>query len=142
MSSLISSCPSTHSPSTSSAVFPVLYILGVFVFLLSLPMFLLVSVPYYLPTSLPYARKTWPSSITIWTPYDRKRTRGRPTKQTRRIPDGHHMAEDSARKADLEMARRGLRPTTRHYGCTMTMMMMTTMMMRRNRIHASLHASL
>ena len=45
-------------------------------------------------------------------------------KQTKRLLEGHHLAEDNARYADVEVASRGLRPTTAHYSCTMMMMMM------------------
>ena len=39
------------------------------------------------------------------------------------ILERHDMAEDNTRRANLETACRGLRPTTGHYGCPMMMMM-------------------
>jgi len=45
-------------------------------------------------------------------------------KRTRRLLEGHLLAEDSARYASVEAACWGLCPTSGHYGCTMMMMMM------------------
>ena len=40
-------------------------------------------------------------------------------RRTRRLLEGYHLAEDSARYADVEAALSGLRPSTGHYGCSM-----------------------
>ena len=63
-----------------------------------------------------------------WKGKEMKRPRGRPARRfkrwTRWLLEGYHLAEDSARQADVKAACWGLRPTTGHYGCTTMMMMM------------------
>ena len=57
----------------------------------------------------------WTSCITIWKPYEGKQSwkdqRDDGERWTRQVLEGHHLAEDSARKADVEMACWDLRPT-------------------------------
>ena len=70
---------------------------------------------------LKYDRWTSRGTATSWRPYDKKRRQAE-VRRPGQILEGHDMAEDSTRLANLETACWGIRPTTGHYCCPMIMM--------------------
>ena len=68
----------------------------------------------------------WTLCITIWKPYESKRPRGKPSKhqrQTRRLMEGYHLAEDKDRQMWKQHAEAF---ATGHYRCTMMMTVFST----------------